>query len=141
MKVSRWIILLAPVVLLAAGQEKAETSKTKKKAPTTLPAEAVQIEPYTYRYKDPEGKIWIYRRTPFGLTKYEEAGKGEPKERTSEPASGIKAFEEGDQVRFERNFLTGKHTWVKKITELDEFEKAALEEARQASSKEKSTQE
>src|ERR1019366_4705254 len=107
---------------------KAAPKATDGAKPLPIPAEAVLAADGDYHYTDPQGKKWIYRKTPFGVTHMEE---------TPEPASAkaaaaaadaafIKATEDGDIVRFERHGPFGLWKWEKKKSELDEGEKAAL---------------
>ena len=77
-------------------------------------------------YTDAQGKKWIYRITPFGVVRLEEKSEAQTKTE-ADKAAGIKAFEEGDKVRFERQGPFGVWKWEKKKSELDETEKAALE--------------
>jgi hypothetical protein len=124
----RILLLLLSLALFAFGaEEKKNTPRPKlgKKAQeVTLPAGAQEIAPYTYRYKDDQGKSWIYRRTPFGLAKFED----KPDDETDEIApENMRAFEEGDSVRFERPTPFGTARWVRKKSELNNVEKAAWE--------------
>jgi hypothetical protein len=80
---------------------------TDASKPMPIPAEAVLGADGDYHYTDPQGKQWIYRKTPFGVTR-------------------IKATEDGDTVRFERQGPFGLWKWEKKKSELDATEKAAL---------------
>src|SRR5438445_10964194 len=57
----------------AKASKPAPSKAAERKAPEiTLPAEAVEIAPYTYRYTDNQGKKWIYRKTPFGVVRSED---------------------------------------------------------------------
>jgi hypothetical protein len=91
---------------------------------TTIPAGAVEVEPYLFRYQDPSGKTWMYRQTPFGLSKWEETSTSAPAEPAkSEP---VVVTDLGDSFRFERSTPFGKGTWVRKKTELNDEEKALI---------------
>lgn len=119
------------------AQQKAPQQKQKAAAPAAksakpapgpleLPKDAVPVAPETWTYKDPQGKPWLYRRTPFGLVRMEQ----KPNEPAAAPgASGVDssdttAVEDGDTVRFERPGPFGKYRWQRKKTELDEWEQA-----------------
>ena len=78
------------------------------------------------RYTDPQGKTWIYRTTPFGVARYEEAPAPPPA-----PMPGARAFDDGDYVRFERPGPFGTYHWRTKKADLDETEKALWAAARQ----------
>jgi hypothetical protein len=107
------ISMLVACCCLAAPQKK------QAPAPATVPAAAEQVEPGLYRWTDPQGKVWLYRRTPFGVQRFEEQGEDARQKVIIQQTS---AREEGDSVRFERNTPFGKRTWVRKKTELDPTE-------------------
>ncbi|MEP7362883.1 MAG: hypothetical protein ABI972_06475 [Acidobacteriota bacterium] len=95
-----------------------------------LPEGAVQVDRNTWRAKDKDGKIWMYRRTPFGLSKYE------ADEQPAEDAvTDLVAVDKGDSVEFQRKTPFGVSKWTKKKDELDANEAAALKRATPASSK------
>ena len=133
----KWKICL--LVALAIGIVQAEdrqspkkTAAKKKTAPPaelTLPAGATLVEPGTYTFTDAQGKKWIYRKTPFGLSKAED----KPSEQAAAPAAGpaITATEDGDNVRFEREGPFGVYKWTKKKSELADDERAAWERVRE----------
>jgi hypothetical protein len=97
-------------------------------APVGPPKEAVEIAPYTFRYLDARGKVWIYRRTPFGWMKAERKDF-----REAAPAAAVlpetHVVEDGDGVRFERNTPFGMQRWRRKKSELTEQEKQIFERA------------
>ena len=144
MRLPGWMICLIPLVLLAglAAQEQKSQDSKRSAAPArpgrlTLPKEAVKIEPFTYRYKDPEGKVWIYRQTPFGLVRYEEPKQesrdsGSAAAKPEAPPPGLKAFDEGDSIRFERMGPFGKYTWRRKKGDLTREERLAWQAAQKA---------
>jgi hypothetical protein len=103
-----------------------------KTAPLSLPKDAVKIEAFTYRWKDGDGKIWIYRETPFGLVRYEEpaASARQPSEEAAQPA--LAAFDEGDRVRFERLTPFGKQRWYRNKSELSGEEAEAFQRLEQS---------
>jgi len=41
--------------------------------PMAIPSDAVLGEDGDYHYADPQGKKWIYRKTPFGVTRMEDS--------------------------------------------------------------------
>jgi hypothetical protein len=107
-----------------ASVERKTPAEQKAQAPA-IPAAAVQVEPYLYRYQDPSGKVWMYRQTPFGLSKWEETATpaAPPPAAKSEP---VVVTDLGDSVRFERKTPFGMGTWVRKKTELNDEEKALI---------------
>lgn len=126
------VAVLKPKDRPAPAPRPAASSRTQQ---LTLPKDAVKIEAFTYRWKDGEGKVWIYRETPFGLVRYEEAAAGtrEVSEQEAQPA--LVAFDEGDRVRFERLTPFGKQRWYRSKSELAGEEAEAfrrLEQSRKA---------
>ena len=96
--------------------------------PQPIPAEAVLGADGDYHYTDPQGKKWIYRKTPFGVSRMEDTPQLASTKTAAAVAAAayIKATEDGDIVRFERQGPFGLWKWEKKKSELDEGEKAAL---------------
>ncbi len=113
----------------AAPATKAAAPKRPVIAPLTLPANVVSTGPNQWAHTDAQGKEWIYRQGPFGLTRA-------PKHPTEVTASrlheGISVVEEGDQVRFSRQGPFGLTQWTKKRDEVNEVERAAMEKSRTA---------
>lgn len=95
-----------------------------------LPEGAVQVDKHTWRATDKDGKIWIYRRTPFGFSKYQ------PEDQPAEEAvTDLVAVDKGDTVEFQRKTPFGLSKWTKQKSELDENEAAALKRATPSLSK------
>jgi len=94
----------------ASGSNAVQTKKAP--APLTVPADAVPVSPGLYRWIDRDGKSWMYRGTPFGVSRWQE-------DVNSAPATAV---EEGDSIRFVRSTPFGKRVWVRKKTELTEAE-------------------
>ena len=111
----------APKAAKAAPKAAKPTEVSKKLA---IPAGAVLGADGDYHYTDSQGKKWIYRQTPFAVVRLEDAPQPAPAKSTA--VAGIKATEDGDMVRFERQGPFGLWKWEKKKSELDETEKAAL---------------
>ncbi len=81
--------------------------------------------------KGADGKTYIEKKTPFGTARYEKRAE----EKADEPPANMRAFDDGDTVRFERRTPFGVRKWSKKKTDLDDMEKAALERERRAPAK------
>ena len=135
------VILAALSVMVAGADEKtrcaAAPAATKKAAAKknaappaelTLPAGAVQASSGTYTFTDAKGTKWIYRQTPFGLTRSEE----KTGQAAAAPVSAgvITATEDGDKIRFERPGPFGVYRWEKKKSELEDDERAAWERSK-----------
>ncbi len=136
---------LAILLLTAAGlaaQASASTGSTVPKAakkstaaakatspqPLTVPADAVANADGTFSWTDKQGKKWTYVKTPFGVVRSEVT----PPPATSASLQGVKAFDEGDKFRFEKQSPFGVVKWEKKKTELTDEERDLV--ARQAAS-------
>jgi len=136
MKVRFAILMLIPLVGMAGeekkGQPKTAAAGTATIRRITVPAGAEKVGAETWRYKDASGKIWIYRRTPFGITKSEEDEKAES---PAGAAAEINAAEHGDSVTFVRRTPFGERKWSRKKTELNEIERAAWERAQEKQKK------
>ena len=82
-----------------------------------------------------DGKAYAERAMPFGTSKRAEkpeqakkevVKKEEAKNKVEAPPN-LRAFDEGDTVRFESRLPFGISTYSKKKSELNEVERAALE--------------
>jgi len=155
MKLFFVVLLSAAAVMAAGGQAPAKkTSPAASKAGKStakaievsrpaailaIPAGAVADEAGDYHYTDPQGKKWLYRKTPFGVARLEDTRENSAPRVDATSGGGITAFEDGDKVRFERKGPFGVWKWEKKKSEMDESERAALQNSmanRQEASKE-----
>jgi len=115
----------SPAAPKAASKSTPNVSDASK--PAAIPADAVADSTGDYHYTDPQGKKWIYRKTPFGVSRLEDTPERAAAQADAVAGGGITAFDEGDKVRFERKGPFGVWKWEKKKSELDEAEKAALQ--------------
>jgi hypothetical protein len=116
-----------------AAQDPAKTSpppaaKQTQKAPavTAIPKGAVETAPGLYRWTDKDGKVWTYRRTPFGVKRWPADSadiRQDALDKGNAASERTTAVEQGDAVRFEQATPFGKRTWVRKKTELNEYER------------------
>ena len=144
-----FVVFVSALALSAADpQAKKDTAKesagaTAKAADaaklSAIPADAVKDADGDYHYTDAQGKKWIFHKTPFGVSRMEDTGEREAAKAAAPSGEGIKATEDGDKVRFERQGPFGVWKWEKKKSELNENEKAALQNS-QANSKTASKQ-
>ncbi len=129
MKTVTLILLVAALAFAEdAPKTKPESRSSKaasaQSAPQTIPAGAVQVEPYLYRFTDSKGKTWMYRQTPFGVSKWEDKpDAAQPAAAVDDPVS---ATDLGDSVRFERKTPFGANQWTRKKSELTADEQAIL---------------
>jgi hypothetical protein len=120
------IFLTAGLVFTAAAQS---DSKDEKKPATkavpvpaqpVIPKDATPLPDGSFRYVDKDGKKWIYRTTPFGVSKAEEHPAPPVAQIVDDPA---KSEDLGDSVRFTRPTPFGPKVWTTKKSQLDTYEK------------------
>lgn len=85
----------------------------------TVPKGAVQTSPGLFRWTDPDGQVWMYRSTPFGVSKWQVDAADPVRDPLVDQTTAV---ETGDSIRFERATPFGKHVWVRKKTDLDDTE-------------------
>ena len=95
-------------------------------AQLALPPVAVAVASGVYRYADAQGKNWIYRQTPFGITRFEATAAVAASARPDAWAD-TKAWDDGDGVRFERQGPFGVSRWRTAKSALDAGERACWE--------------
>lgn len=95
-----------------------------------IPKTAVQTAPGTYNYTDAHGKKWIFRATPFGVTRIEDRPAAQTAGAAQPDSASIKAVEAGDFIRFERQGPFGVYKWQTKKSELTAAERSAWEKSR-----------
>lgn len=93
-------------------------------AENSIPAGAKEVEPYVYSATDAQGAQWMYRQTPFGLTKWRPSDVPPPA--VKEQPNPVTAADLGDRIRFERNTPFGQYVWTTKKSELTGDEKLLL---------------
>jgi hypothetical protein len=130
-----FLIMVSAVVLSAADpqatKKAAAPAAAKTIKPLEIPAGAVESEPGTFKYTDPQGKKWIYRKTPWGTARLEDKPASEADRAAQRDRfANVTANEDGDTVRFERPGPFGVYKWQKKKSDLDEMERAAWTRAK-----------
>ena len=121
---------IAQILLIAVLPLAAQTTKNTKKTtpPAAAPAEvvipkgAVEQADGNFHYTDAQGKKWLYRKTPFGVSKVEE--KPLPAATVEQEDKITVATDAGDSVHFEKPSPFGTVKWDKKKTELDSNEQS-----------------
>ena len=127
---------LAAVDKPAAQKPAAPAAKAAPKA-VEIPAGAVETEVGTFSFTDPQGKKWIYRKTPFGVVRTDD-NKGDaaaPEAKTPAAAPDnvkVSVVDKGDTVHFERPGPFGLFKWDRKKSELTDEERGWLERSRTA---------
>jgi hypothetical protein len=131
--VNRSIAILALILAAFAAQaaDKKKTTAPAKPAapvakPLVIPKDATPNPDGTYSYTDKDGKKWVFSKTPFGISRVQDVtavGSGAP---TAPVGQYVKAIDNGDTVKFERQSPFGTSKWEKKKSELNDEERAAL---------------
>jgi hypothetical protein len=116
-------VFAVAVLVSAAVPAGAAEPRTSGSGKLTVPKGAVESEPGTFHFVDAQGKKWIYRQTPFGIARLEDAPESKPVT-VPDPAAGAKAVADGDTIRFERPGPFGTYRWQKNRSELSEMEQA-----------------
>lgn len=124
--------ILAALLLTAALAAAAD------KPPAGIPTGAQRLSETRWRHTTPDGKSWIFTRTPFGWSRGPEttpaAGTSETKESTTAPALEVVEIRANEAV-FQRPTPFGRSRWTKALSALDEAESAAVAAARNKSSR------
>jgi hypothetical protein len=129
------LTLIAAAALLAQSKDRngapAQTHAASEAAnPAGVPKGATRVESNLYRYVDAQGKTWLYRQTPFGVSKWED--KPSQSTRAVDPPRVV-VRDLGDRVEFQRQTPFGISKWTTKKTELTEEENALIAVAAEAS--------
>lgn len=135
------ILALLPLAVHVSAQQQA----SPKPAPAIqgIPSGAVKIDENTYRFQEKDssgkpGKVWLFRRNPFGVSKVEEKEAAKIGLSLAAPETPATATDLGESYRFERSGPFGAKIWIKRKSELTAEERAIAEKAvRPASSHQK----
>jgi hypothetical protein len=138
------LIAMTASALLLAGEDKAQSGKTvaaktaaTEDRPAGVPRDAQEIQPFLYRYTDAQGKKWLYRQTPFGLSKWEDkpVDAAAAAARAAENSVPVKVVDLGESYRFEKETPFGPTYWVRRKAELTEDESALVKRDQERRSK------
>src|SRR4051812_24798783 len=117
----KFLLLIVPLALLGAAEK------------VVVPADAKEVAPHVWQHTDKAGKTWIYRQTPFGLSKIEQLKAPEGAAQTTAVSDvDVKVKDLGDTVKFEKQGPFGKHIWERKKSELTAEEKEWLAKSKPA---------
>lgn len=118
--------LILAGMLSISGQTQG-TAKKPAEAPRGVPASAENAGDGVWKWKDPQGKSWIYNRTMFGYSRTEDVP-DKPAERGAAGAKGLRVVEvNAAQVTFEQATPFGKSRWSRALADMNSDEKAAYE--------------
>ena len=132
------LMAMTASALLLAGEDKAQSGKAAaaktaatEDRPAGVPADAQELQPYLYRHTDAQGKKWLYRQTPFGLSKWEDkpVDAAAAAARAAENYVPVTVKDLGDSYRFEKETPFGLTYWVRRKAELTEGESALVKTA------------
>lgn len=123
-----------------AVAQKREAPAPAPAAPVVIPKDAVEVGPNLWKWTDPQGKGVFFRKTPFGVSRYDESAV-EAANAAFKLPEGMKAVDAGDEVRFERPTPFGVSTWKKKKADMDDVERLVWERDRDKGSGEKPSEE
>ena len=126
------ILALLPLAAHVTGQQRAAAPKPAPSAIQGIPAGAVKIDENTYRFQEKDstgkpGKVWLFRRNPFGVSKVEEKEASKIGVALPGPETPVIATDLGDSYRFERAGPFGAKIWTRKKSELTSEERAITE--------------
>lgn len=137
MKLGIFVLLMMGLAVEIMAGDKPAAKKAKpvsaaapaQAAEINIPASAVELEPYIYRYTDAAGKNWIYRKTPFGVMRLEDKPvpantAAKLQDDRTRLIESTRAVEEGESIHFERVWPFGRTQWQRKKTELNDIELA-----------------
>lgn len=111
--------------LCVSGQTQS-TSKKPAATPPGVPAAAEKVGEDLWKWKDPQGKTWIYRRTMFGYARTADVQEKTSETETTATQEGPRVVgEKAGEVTFERVTPFGKARWTRAMAEMTVDEKAA----------------
>jgi glucose/arabinose dehydrogenase len=125
----------APAVTQKNRTKKSQTKTTVAKKPAapvvaqplTVPPDAVANADGSYSYTDRAGRKWTYNKTPFGVSRIEDMGNDPSAFATIPKEQLIKATDNGETVKFQRQTPFGTTNWEKKKSELTDEERHIFE--------------
>ncbi len=117
------IVGLVMAGLLSVSGQTQSAAKKPAEAPQGLPATAVKAGEGVWKWKDPQGKSWIYHRTAFGYTRVEDVPEKSAAGQTGLRVGGVKAGE----VTVEQATPFGKSRRTRAMDEMNASEKAAYQ--------------
>ena len=84
---------------------------------------------------DAQGKKWIVRQTPFGVSRVEDRPAAAEPAKPADPSPLVTATEDGDKIRFQRPSPFGVMQWTVKKSELNDMERAVWNRDKPAAGK------
>ena len=118
-----------PLLLLTAQDKKPAATSTPGLA---LPPGAVKIDDITYKVKEKDGKTYVYRRNPFGVSRLpEEQFQKIQSTPNIAPSTDVpvKVTDLGAEYRFQRMTPFGGQSWKRAKSDLTAEERAYVEKS------------
>jgi len=131
----RMTTIVLAISMAAFSAQSSDSKPRRAKAPAGKPAKTLSlppgaklVEPNTWTFTDAQGKNWIYRKTPFGLSRLDAdaddfAARKKPEKQVEITSVAIS----GDVAKFERPGPFGTYRWEKKLSDLSPEEQSAVE--------------
>jgi hypothetical protein len=132
---NKWIAIItlsAMAVTASAADKKKKTTAPARPAtpvaqPLVIPNDASPNTDGTYSYTDKAGKKWIFSKTPFGVSRTQDMTGSAPAIPAAPAGQYMKATDNGDTVKFERQSPFGTTKWEKKKSDLTDEERGVVE--------------
>jgi hypothetical protein len=119
------LMLLTLTIAALPAAERISTPRARAKtAIAGIPRGAVETQPNTYSFTDARGQKWIYRETPFGISRLQDKPTPDATavrldEQLSQAATAV---EQDGSIHFTRPGPFGVYRWQRQKTELNSFE-------------------
>ena len=115
-------------VLVCVSGQTQSTAKKPVVPPQGVPAAAEKAGDGVWKWKDPQGKSWVYHLTPFGYSRTPDVAE-KPSGQDASPAQvGLRVVEvKSGEVTFEQPTPFGKSRWSRAMADMNAAEKTVYE--------------
>jgi len=123
-------ILLSAILsgLLCVSGQTQSAAKKPAATPQGVPAAAVKVGDGVWKWKDLQGKSWVYHLTPFGYSRTLDSVDKPAAQGATPGQEGLQVVEvKPGEVTFEQPTPFGKSRWTRATAEMNAAEKAAYE--------------
>jgi hypothetical protein len=126
-KTTKTIILSAILSgLLCVGGQTQSAAKKPVAPPQGVPAAAEKVGDGVWKWKDPQGKSWVYHLTPFGYSRTLDSVDKPAAQGAVPGQEGLRVVEvKPGEVTFEQPTPFGKSRWTRAMADMNAAEKAA----------------
>lgn len=113
--------------LLCVSGQTQSTAKKPVAPPQGVPAAAEKAGDGVWKWKDPQGKSWVYHLTPFGYSRTLDSVDKPAAQGATPGQEGLRVVEvKSGEVTFEQPTPFGKSRWTRAMADMNAAEKAAL---------------